>query len=67
MIKTKWRILVGSIFATHETLWIEPPGVRKHRRIAVSLAHSRPRNPAFGIPQPSNVMFSTTLRTTDWA
>src|SRR6516164_2196408 len=46
MIEAEWRILVGSIFAAHETPWIEPVGVRKYRRIAVSLTDACPQKPA---------------------
>src|SRR5436190_11308839 len=40
MIETEWRILIGSVFAAHETLWIEPVGVWKHLRIAMSLTNA---------------------------
>jgi hypothetical protein len=52
VIEAEWRILVGSISAANEALWIEPLGLWKHRRIAVSLAHARPQEPAIRYAPP---------------
>src|SRR5262249_38652454 len=46
MVEAEWRILVGSIFAPHETLWVEPSRVWKHRRVAVSFADACPQKSA---------------------